>query len=190
MKMIKEKPVRYKLKKGVKWDNIKEIFNSFAVGTFNNYFEVEVKNKYRNEKEEFEGIRFDSKMEMEFYIYLLKTHTKEEIELQPSFVLQEKFKDNTGKVQRESKYIADFRVGNIVYDVKGMTTQMFRAKEKTFKLKYPDLQLKVVKKAPKWTDKEWIELSELKEMIRERNKKKKLLQNKYFDKVEVENDYL
>jgi hypothetical protein len=186
----KVKKVKYKLKKGITWDTVKSKVSYAGFQVFDSLFEVETRNKYRNEKEEFEGIRFDSKMEMEFYIYLLKTHTKEEIELQPSFVLQEKFKDNTGKVQRESKYIADFRVGNIVYDVKGMTTQMFRAKEKTFKLKYPDLQLKVVKKAPKWTDKEWIELSELKEMIRERNKKKKLLQNKYFDKVEVENDYL
>ena len=178
MKMIKEKPVRYKLKKGVKWDNIKEIFNSFAVGTFNNYFEVEVKNKYRNEKEEFEGIKFDSKAEAEFYKYLLKNYKKEEIILQPEFILQEKFRDSKGKAQRESKYIADFQVGNKIYDVKGMVTQVFKMKEKLFKLKYPHLNLYLIKKAPKWAGKEWIELQELKEMIRERNKKKKLLQNK------------
>ena len=174
----KVKKVKYKLKKGITWDIIKEHLGQLGVTVFDNLFEVETRNKYRNEKEEFEGIKFDSKMEMEFYIYLLETHTKEEIELQPSFVLQDKFRDNTGKAQRESRYIADFRVGNIVFDVKGVTTQIFRAKEKTFKLKYPDLQLKVVKKAPKWTGKEWIELQELKEMTRERNKKKKLLQNK------------
>ena len=174
----KVKKVKYKLKKGITWDIIKEYLGHVEKTVFDNLFEVETRNKYRNEKEEFDGIKFDSKMEMEFYIYLLKTHTKEEIEPQPSFVLQDKFRDNTGKAQRESRYIADFRVGNIVYDVKGVTTQIFRAKEKTFKLKYPNLQLKVVKKAPKWTDKEWIELRELKEMTRERNKKKKLLQNK------------
>jgi hypothetical protein len=175
----KVKKVNYKLKKGITWDTVKLRCSYVGFQIFDSLFEVETRNKYRNEKEEFEGIKFDSKMEMEFYIYLLKTHTKEEIELQPSFVLQEKFKDNTGKAQRESKYIADFRVsGSIVYDVKGVTTPIFRAKEKTFKLKYPDLQLKVVKKAPKWTGKEWIELQELKEMTRERNKKKKLLQNK------------
>ena len=174
----KVKKVNYKLKKGITWDIIKEYLGQVGVTVFDNLFEVETRNKYRNEKEEFNGIKFDSKMEMEFYIYLLKTHAKEEVELQPSFVLQEKFRDNTGKAQRESRYVSDFRVGNIVYDVKGMTTQIFRAKEKTFKLKYPDLQLKVVNKAPKWTSKEWIELQELKEMTRERNKKKKLLQNK------------
>ena len=174
----KVKKVKYKLKKGITWDIIKEYLGHVGKTVFDNLFEVETRNKYRNEKEEFEGIKFDSKMEMEFYIYLLKTHTKDEVELQPSFVLQEKFKDNTGKAQRESRYVADFHVGNIVYDVKGVTTQIFRAKEKTFKLKYPDLQLKVIKKAPKWTGKEWVELQELKEMTRERNKKKKLLQNK------------
>ena len=174
----KVKKVNYKLKKGITWDIIKEYLGHVGKTVFDNLFEIETRNKYRNEKEEFEGIKFDSKMEMEFYVYLLKTHTKEEIELQPSFVLQDKFRDNTGKAQRESRYVADFRVGNIVYDVKGVTTPIFRAKEKTFKLKYPDLQLKVVKKASKWTGKEWIELQELKEMTRERNKKKKLLQNK------------
>lgn len=172
----KVKKVAYRLKKGITWDIVKSKVSYAGFQIFDSLFEVETRSKYRNEKEELEGIKFDSKMEMEFYIYLLKTHTKEEIELQPSFVLQEKFKDNTGKAQRESRYIADFRVENIVFDVKGVTTPIFRAKEKTFKLKYPDLQLKVVKKAPKWTGKEWIELSELKEMTRERNKKKKLLQ--------------
>lgn len=176
--MKKEKPVRYKLKKGVTWENVKEVFKLAAITSFDNYFEVEIKNKYKNEKEEFNGIKFDSVMEKNFYLYLLKNYKESEIILQPEFVLQEKFTDNTGKKQRESKYIADFQIRNVVFDVKGVTTPLFKSKEKTFKLKYPHLELKVVKKAPKWTEKEWIELSELKEMTRERNKKKKLLQNK------------
>ena len=170
-KTEKIKKVRYKLKKNITWDIVKQKLNQTQ---FEYLFEEDKKpvNKYKNKKVEYRGIRFDSEMEKEFYIDLLKLHNKEEIELQPSFVLQEKFRDNTGKAQRESRYAADFRVGNIVYDVKGVTTPIFRAKEKTFKLKYPNLQLKVVKKAPKWTGKEWIELDELKRMTRERNKKK------------------
>ncbi len=62
-------------------------------------------------------------------------------------MLQEKFRDSTGKAQREMKYVADFRVGNIVYDIKGMITQVFKIKEKSFKLKYPLMQLKIIKKA-------------------------------------------
>lgn len=73
--------------------------------------------------------------------------------MQPSFVLQEKFKDNTAKTQESS--VADFRVGNIVYDVKEWLLK-YSGLIKTFKLKYPDLQLKVVKKSPKSTAKEWL----------------------------------
>jgi len=172
-KIEKIKRVRYKLKKNITWDIVKQKLNQTQ---FEYLFEEDKKsvNKYKNKKVEYEGIRFDSKMEMEFYIYLLKTHTKEEIELQPKFVLQEKFRDSTGKTQREIKYVADFRVGNIVYDIKGMITHAFKIKEKCFKLKYPNLKLKVVKKAPKWTGKEWIELSDLKVMEKERREKKQI----------------
>ena len=165
---MEEKKVKYKLKKGITWDIVKQKLNQMQ---FNVLFEEEKRNKYKNEKSEFEGIKFDSEMEKDFYIHLLKTHKKEEIKLQPVFVLQEKFKDNTGKTQRELKYVADFCVGNIVYDVKGMITPVFKMKEKSFKLKYPELELRLVKKAPKWTEKEWIELSELKRMIKEKKKK-------------------
>lgn len=166
----KVKKVKYKLKKGITWDIVKQKLNQIQ---FEYLFEEDKKpvNKYKNEKAEYEGIRFDSEMEKEFYIDLLKLHNKEEIELQPSFVLQEKFRDNTGKAQRESRYVADFRVGNIVYDIKGMITQVFKIKEKSFKLKYPHLKLKIIKKAPKWTGKKWIELSDLKVMEKERRKK-------------------
>ena len=169
-KTEKIKKVRYKLRKNITWDIVKQKLNQIQ---FEYLFEEDKKsvNKYKNEKVEYEGIKFDSEMEKEFYIDLLKLHKKEEIELQPEFVLQEKFRDSTGKAQREMKYVADFRVGNIVYDIKGMVTQVFKIKEKSFKLKYPLMQLKIIKKAPKWTGKKWIELSELKVMEKERKKK-------------------
>ena len=169
-KTEKIKKVRYKLKKSITWDIVKQKLNQIQ---FEYLFEEDKKpvNKYKNEKAEYEGIKFDSEMEKEFYIDLLKLHKKEEIELQPEFVLQEKFRDSTGKTQREMKYVADFRVGNIVYDIKGMITQVFKIKEKSFKLKYPHLKLKIIKKAPKWTGKKWIELSDLKVMEKERRKK-------------------
>ena len=44
-------------------------------------------NKYKNKKVEFEGIKFDSEMEKDFYIYLLKNHKKDEIIIQPSYTL-------------------------------------------------------------------------------------------------------
>ncbi len=169
-KTEKIKKVRYRLKKGITWDIVKQKLNKMQ---FECLFEEDKKpvNKYKNEKAEYEGIKFDSEMEKEFYMDLLKLHKKEEIDLQPEFVLQEKFRDSTGKAQREMKYVADFRVGNIVYDIKGMITQVFKIKEKGFKLKYPLMQLKIIKKAPKWTGKKWIELSDLKTMEKDRKKK-------------------
>ena len=166
-KTEKIKKVRYKLKKGITWDIVKKKLNQIQ---FEYLFEEDKKpvNKYKNEKSEYEGVKFDSEMEKEFYIDLLKLHKKEEIELQPEFVLQEKFRDSTGKAQREMKYVADFRVGNIVYDIKGMVTQVFKIKEKSFKLKYPLMQLKIIKKAPKWTGKKWIDIYELKKVRKAR----------------------
>ena len=166
-KTEKIKKVRYKLKKGITWDIVKKKLNQIQ---FEYLFEEDKKpvNKYKNEKSEYEGIKFDSETEKEFYVDLLKLHKKEEIELQPEFVLQEKFRDSTGKAQREMKYVADFRVGNIVYDIKGMVTQVFKIKEKSFKLKYPLMQLKIIKKAPKWTGKKWIDIYELKKVRKAR----------------------
>ena len=169
--MKKEKPKKYKLKKGIKWETAENMINQGGY-VFLDIFEEDVKSKYNNEKEEHEGIKFDSKAEKEFYIYLLKYYKKEEIILQPKFILQEKFKDNSGNSNRAVTYIADFQIGNTVYDVKGVTTPAFKIKAKSFKLKYSDLDLQVVRKAPKWTGKEWIDLQELKKMIKEKNKNK------------------
>ena len=127
-------------------------------------------NKYKNKKVEFEGIKFDSEMEKDFYIYLLKNHKKDEIIIQPSYTLIEAFRDNEGKLNRAITYKGDFEVNGTVYDVKGMVLPVFLIKEKLFKKKFPEKKLKVICKAPKYTGLEWIELSELKK-IRKENKK-------------------
>ena len=76
--MEKEKPIKYKLKKGVKWGDVKEVFKIAALQCFESYFEEDVKkNKYKNDKEEYNGIKFDSKAEMEFYKYLNRIYKKE-----------------------------------------------------------------------------------------------------------------
>ena len=165
--MKKEKPKKYKLKKGIKWENAESMINQGGY-VFLDIFEEDVKSKYNSNKEEYEGIKFDSKAEKEFYIYLLKYYKTEEIILQPKFILQEKFKDNSGNSNRAVTYIADFQIGSTVYDVKGVTTPAFKIKEKSFKLKYPELNLQIIKKAPKWTSYKWIELSDLKAMEKER----------------------
>ena len=121
-------------------------------------------NKYKNKKVEFEGIKFDSEMEKDFYLYLLKKHKKEDIIIQPSYTLLEAFRDKGGKLVRAITYKADFEVLGVSYDVKGIVLPVFLLKEKLFKYKYPEKELKVICKAPKYTGLEWIELNELKKI--------------------------
>lgn len=108
-------------------------------------------NKYRNKKVQFDGITFDSKAEETRYKQLLlmqKANYITDLELQPRFLLQDRFKKN-GKIYRKIEYIADFKyIENgkiIVEDVKGIQTDVFKLKHKLFEKKYPDLELKIIK---------------------------------------------
>src|SRR5690606_21122353 len=79
--------------------------------------------------------------------------------------------------QRKTEYIADFalyfeRKLIEVTDVKGMATASAKLKAKLFRYKYPDVQLRWICKAPKYTGKEWIEYDDLKKVRRERKKAK------------------
>ena len=129
-------------------------------------------NKYKNKKVVYEGINFDSEMEKDFYIYLSKKHKKKYIKIQPKFELQQSFRDRENKLQRAITYTADFQIDNSVYDVKGMVTQQGKMRLKMFKFKYPDLDLKVITKAPKYytqqTGKEWVDIYELKKIRKAR----------------------
>ena len=111
-------------------------------------------------------------MEKDFYLALLKKYKKDEIKIQPKFELQQSFRDRENKLQRAITYTADFQVNNSVYDVKGMVTQQGEMRLKMFKFKYPDLDLKVVTKAPKYytqqTGKEWVDIYELKKVRKAR----------------------
>lgn len=70
------------------------------------------------------------------------------LELQPRFLLQDKFKKN-GKTYRKIEYVADFKYiengKKIVEDVKGMQTDVFKLKHKIFEKVYPDLELRIIK---------------------------------------------
>ena len=102
------------------------------------------KSKYKNTKTIYKGLKFDSLLERDFYVYLEKL--KEEgqvvdIKLQPVFLLQEGFRDFKNRAVRKIEYKADFEVtwanGNvIVYDTKGMITKDFQIKYKMYLYKY------------------------------------------------------
>lgn len=118
-----------------------------------------------------DDIKFDSALESKYYIYLKGLKEKgivKDIQLQPEFILQEKFiiynnsvvlesHDNYKILKRKYKlevtrginYIADFKVeysdGRVeIVDTKGIETADFKIKKKMFRYKYPHLTLKII----------------------------------------------
>jgi len=125
-------------------------------------------NKYGNTKTIVDGIKFDSKKEASRYQELKlmeKGRLIFDLELQPKFVLQEKFKYQ-GKTERAITYSADFRykentpvksltysthsdevvkgeftqLVEIVEDVKGHKTDVYKIKRKMFLKKFPEYE--------------------------------------------------
>ncbi len=109
-----------------------------------------MRNKYHNKKVEFDGIKFDSKKEMNRYKELKileRAGMIKDLELQPAFILIPSFKKN-GKTYRKSSYIADFKYFDVeqekivVEDTKGYLTEVYKLKKKLFEYKYEDLEIK------------------------------------------------
>ena len=134
-------------------------------------------NKYGNVKVVVDNIKFDSKMESNYYLYLKEQKSKnliKDFELQPAFVLQPSFKKNN-KAYRKIEYKADFKIIHnddsiSIIDIKGMETTEFKLKKKIFEYKYKDLHLKCLTYIKKYGG--WIELEEL-QKIRRINRRKK-----------------
>ncbi len=115
------------------------------------------KEKYGRRKKELDGIIFDSTAEAKAYVQLKALQVNGEIwnlQLQPSYVLQEAFRDESGKHHRKIVYRADFTFlrrfpdhtcRQITADVKGFQTPTFRIKEKLFRAKYPHITLEIWK---------------------------------------------
>lgn len=100
--------------------------------------------KYFNKKVVVDRVKFDSKKEAEYYLYLKsleKNHKIYDLKLQPHFILQDKFKLN-GKTIRKIEYIADFSYYSSqddklhVVDVKGLKTDVYKLKKKIFEYQY------------------------------------------------------
>ena len=127
------------------------------------------RSKYWAKKTIIDWIKFDSKMEADYYLYLLTKYKKSEIKLQPKFLLQSKYKNNKRKNIREINYIADFQIGNTIIDIKWFETTDFKLKKKMFEYIYNDFHLICITYVKKYWG--WIELEELKK-LRKANKKK------------------
>lgn len=103
-------------------------------------------------------IVFASKLEAKFYTYLKERIPKDELHLQPEFLLQEKFRDPDGNMIRTIVYKADFLLGpprekdddplhplHVVIDAKGHLTEVFRIKAKMFMYRFRGHRLWSVK---------------------------------------------
>jgi len=127
--------------------------------------------KIKHIKTEIDGIMFDSIMESNYYLKCkkdLEVGLISKLELQPAYILQEKFMKIDGqiiygtdpdfdKIKRKSKaktiqaikYIADFKItypdGRVrIVDTKGKATADFEIKRKMFEAKYPMYCLDVI----------------------------------------------
>lgn len=154
--------------------------------------------KIKHKKTEVDGIIFDSKMESRYYERLKAQKAAGEIldfELQPEFILQEKFIIVDGqivlgsdpefnKIKRRTKaptvqaikYRSDFKVtyldGSVeIIDTKGQATADFKIKKKMFAYRYPHLTLRVIIE-----DKgEWIDYDTYQKAKRAKKKAKKVI---------------
>ena len=96
--------------------------------------------KYHNVRCEYNGIKFDSIKEKDFYITLMVLKNAgqiQEIELQPEFpyTIAYSCQDTANFMIKTAKYIADFRVTYtngqvVVFDCKGFRTAIYRRKKK------------------------------------------------------------
>jgi hypothetical protein len=98
--------------------------------------------KYKNTKVVYDGIKFDSKLELNRY-HQLKLLEKngyiESLELQPTFLLHDTlrvFRNGKKETYRKSVYKADFAYKKdglyVVEDTKGVETETYKLKRKIF----------------------------------------------------------
>lgn len=106
------------------------------------------RSKYGAKKTIANWIKFDSKIEADYYLYLLDLKNSWEVKaiyLQPRFQLLEKFIHNWKKYQSIC-YVWDFKVEysdwtTQIVDTKGMPTNEAKLKKKMFHYYHPDLDL-------------------------------------------------
>lgn len=140
------------------------------------------KNKYKAKTTIVDGIKFDSKDESLYYLYLKDLKEKGKIKdfgLQQKFVVQDAF-IKYGKKQRQITYTPDFAIyhnnGEVEYiDVKsiGSATQPSELRRKMWDFRYRDKKLIWVCRNLKHAtiDGQWITYEDLKKIYS--NKKKK-----------------
>ena len=101
-------------------------------------------NKYHNKKVVYNGIKFDSIKEKNYYITLKLLEQSgqiKDLELQKEYILIPKFEVN-GKIYRKTSYFADFTFISTkdnkthIADTKGVKTDVYKLKKKLMAYKY------------------------------------------------------
>lgn len=107
--------------------------------------------KYGNREKVVDGVVFGSEAEAQRgqeLLQLQQAGTITDLEFQVSYTLLEGFRDRQGTWHRPITYIVDaqYREGGrlIVEDTKGHKTDKFRIKEKLFRHRYPDIELRLI----------------------------------------------
>ncbi len=106
--------------------------------------------KFKNKKPVVDGITFDSQKEANYYCELKiqkRAGVIKDFELQPEFILQDGFRDSSGKWHHAIKYRADFKVKypdgrEEIVDTKGHKTQVYRIKKKMLLKRYTGIDFK------------------------------------------------
>ena len=108
--------------------------------------------KYNNKRITIDGITFDSLAEERRYRelrLLWRANQIDELKVHPSYELEPKFTDASGKKHRSVTYIGDFEYQQdgktICEDVKGVETAVFRLKAELMARRYPNVMLKIVR---------------------------------------------
>lgn len=140
------------------------------------------------EKRTYDGIVFDSKMEMRYYRDVVLPQVRSgditKYELQKQYILQPKF-THDDKVVRPIVYVADFYIeykdGRIeVIDTKGCPDSVAKIKRKMFWYIYPDITYRWICYSKIDGNEEnggWCDYEHVQEQRIERKKAKELLQN-------------
>lgn len=134
-------------------------------------------NKFKAQKTVVDGIKFDSKIESQYYSHLKQEKEKgliKDFSLQPAYELQPKF-EYMGISRQAIKYVADFLIhhndgSEVIVDIKGQPTTDAKLKRKLFEYKYPDKHLRWIV----WVAKRggWINYDDNEKMKREEKKLK------------------
>lgn len=119
-------------------------------------FESKVR-KYRNKPTEYDGERFDSKWELEFWKQLKlreKAHEIEGLKRQVRFEVQPNGCEKIVYVadfvfqyiESTGPYPSSFAFKTVAVDAKGIETGIFKLKAKLFRWKFPNIELRIEKK--------------------------------------------